>query len=226
MKIAVYSCNLGNYRNELSVDILNNIKFNKDIDYYFFTDQDIKLSNWNVIKTNLEESLGFMNKYRNTSKYLKFVLPKILKSYDYVIWCDTKRQSLNNINSINIDKIKKLISETNKKIFLIQHPVRTNPNQEIDITKKLKLENEENADKFKEKIKDIVFNSKLPDTTTIIRKVNNEINNLFKEVYDNLLNEKLCRDQNIIQYIFYKFKSEKYLYYFSNQIDLRKKIQD
>ena len=49
MKIAVYSCNFGDYRNELKNGI-DTITFYKEINYYFFTDsKKLKSSNWNII---------------------------------------------------------------------------------------------------------------------------------------------------------------------------------
>ena len=67
MKIAVYSVNFGNYRNEVSIDKMNKITFSKEIDYYFFTDSDNKCK-WNVKKVTLEKELDFMDKYRHTTK--------------------------------------------------------------------------------------------------------------------------------------------------------------
>ena len=51
MKIAVYSCNTGNYRNELSIKILNNIIFAEGIDYFLFTDKDVdyKITNHAIL---------------------------------------------------------------------------------------------------------------------------------------------------------------------------------
>ena len=49
MKVAVYTANFGNYRNEVSEHVMNKINFSEEIDYYFFTDSDIKCK-WNVQK--------------------------------------------------------------------------------------------------------------------------------------------------------------------------------
>ena len=148
MKVAVYSVNFGNYRNELSKEKMNKVKFSKEIDYYLFTDSDIECK-WNVKKVNLLEELDFMNKYRHTSKKYKFCLPKILYSYDYVIWCDTK--SLKNIDNLSLDKIKTLITNTKKSIFLIKHPHRKNIIQELNSTLRLNLEKRQYVNTFKKK---------------------------------------------------------------------------
>ena len=225
MKIAVFSCNTGNFRNELSIQKLNNVRFNKEIDYFFFTDIDLdtKSCKWNIHKVELKESLDFINKYRNTAKYIKFCIPEILKSYDYIIWCDTK--SLDNIDLLSINKINKLISDTNKKIYLIKHPERKNAQEEVRITLKFKHEKKKYGSEFLKKIENINFNSILPDTTTIIRKVDNRINNIFIKVYEELLNNKLCRDQNIIQYVFHNENCDFDLHYFSNENELRKMVR-
>lgn len=223
MRVAVYSANFGNYRNEVSTHKMNDVKFSKEIDYYFFTDSDIKCK-WNIQKVTLEKELDFMNKYRHTSKKYKFCLPKILYSYDYVIWCDTK--SLKNIDNLSLDEIKRLITKSKKSIFLIKHPRRKNAKQELDTTLGKGMEKRVYVDNFKNKIQNIKFNSQLPDTTTIIRKVDDHHNKCFTEVYNNHLNSKLCRDQNIIQYTFYVMGCESALFYFKSAKTLRNFLQN
>ena len=222
MRVAVYTANFGNYRNEVSVDRMNKVKFQKKIDYYFFTDSNIKCK-WNIQKVTLEKELDFMNKYRHTSKKYKFCLPKILHSYDYVIWCDTR--SLKNIDNLSLDKIKRLITKSKKSIFLIKHPERDNAIQELDKTLQLRLEKREYVNNFKNKIQNIKFNSQLPDSTTIIRKVDDYHNKCFTEIYNIQLKNKLCRDQNIIQYAFYVMDCESELFYFNSIINLRNTLQ-
>ena len=228
MKIAVYSANFGDYRKEISAKKLDNINFSEEIDYYFFTDMDIQSSKWNVQKVTLEKELDFggktcpMTKYRHTSKKYKFCLPKILASYDYVIWCDTK--SLRNINNLSLNKIEALITNKQKSIYLIQHPHRKNTSQELKATLQRSMEKDSDIKKFREKIQNINFNSVLPDTTTIIRKVNDKYNQIFTQIYNLQLENQLCRDQNIIQYGFYYTGCESELFYFKSQKDLRDKL--
>ena len=228
MKIAVYSANFGDYRKEISAKKLDNINFSEEIDYYFFTDMDIQSSKWNVQKVTLEKELDFggktcpMTKYRHTSKKYKFCLPEILSSYDYVIWCDTK--SLRNINNLSLNKIEALITDKQKSIYLIQHPHRKNTSQELKATLQRNMEKDSDIKKFREKIQNINFNSVLPDTTTIIRKVNDKYNQIFTQIYHLQLENQLCRDQNIIQYGFYYTGCESELFYFKSQKDLRDKL--
>ena len=228
MKIAVYSANFGDYRKEISAKKLDNINFSKEIDYYFFTDMDIQSSKWNVQKVTLEKELDFggkkcpMTKSRHTSKKYKFCLPEILSSYDYVIWCDTK--SLQNINNLSLNKIEALITDKQKSIYLIQHPHRKNTSQELKATLQRSMEKGSDIQKFREKINNIKFNSVLPDTTTIIRKVDDQYNQIFTQIYHLQLENQLCRDQNIIQYGFYYTGCESELFYFKSQKDLRNKL--
>ena len=164
-----------------------------------------------------------MNKYRHTSKKYKFCLPKILYSYDYVIWCDTK--SLKNIDNLSLDKIKGLITKSKKSIFLIKHPARENAIQELDINLQLGKEKREYTNNFKNRIQNIKLNSQLPDSTTIIRKVDDYHNKCFTEIYNIQLKNKLCRDQNVIQYAFYVMGCESELFYFKSGKNLRNTLQ-
>lgn len=217
MKVAVYTANIGSYRNEDTEKKLNSINFMEDIDYYFFTDKDIKLkkSKWIIQKVNVKESYDFIDKFRNTAKFTKFHLPDILKSYDYAIWCDTK--SFHNVKNLSKKMICDLVSKTNKKIYLLKHPRRENILDELRSTKNI----EKNGVLFLKKLKKkkIKFNSYLPDTTILIRKIDSETNIVLAEVYNYLIDIKLCRDQNIIQYVFYKMNFENNLFYFKNVKD-------
>ena len=66
--IAIYSANFGDYRNEIK-DGIDNIFFDKNIDYYFFTDNAKITSNkWNVILQSLQPKLDFIDSFRHTSK--------------------------------------------------------------------------------------------------------------------------------------------------------------
>ena len=62
------------------------------------------------------------------------------------------------------------------------------------------MEKQSVINNFTDKIKNINFNSVLPDTTTIIRKVDDKYNQVFRQIYNLQLKNQLCRDQNIIQF--------------------------
>jgi hypothetical protein len=208
MKIAVYGCNFGNYRNELKNGI-DNIYFDETIDYYFFTDnKNLKSSIWNIIVfplLNLEKTKDIMNSFRLTSKYVKFILPDILKSYDIIIWYDNKLLKEYPLK-FNRDDIEKLFDGNNYKLINYKHPSRKTPQEELNITINANLENKNNGTLFLEKIKNNKYNTLLVDTCFIVRKNDNETNNLFENIFKLLILEGLKRDQNVYNHVIDKFK--------------------
>jgi len=210
--IAVYSANFGNYRNELKTGI-DNVHFDKNIDYYFFTDnKEIKSNKWKVILINLQPNLNFLNSYRHTSKHIKFIVPQILKKYDIIMWIDTK--CLNNIKFSKDKIIKFTEKQNNKSMFFMKHFCRKTAQEEIKVTTKLNLESKVNGAKFLNKINNMKFNTHLPDTQCIV--YNRTVNNisLLKKIYDTLIAEGLRRDQNVIQYVLLKNNYESNVSYF------------
>ncbi|MEX0597983.1 MAG: hypothetical protein WD512_15950 [Candidatus Paceibacterota bacterium] len=206
IKIAVYSCNIGNYRNEFS-NYFNAI-LDKNIDYFLFTDKTLnneersKLSNWNVCNIDALPSDEIMNDNRWTSKYIKFVLPENLKNYDIVIWIDNKMfKPHHKINSMNYDDIVKLLKiKPNTLVFNIKHPDRKTIQEELRKTISLNLENKISGNFFLKYVKN--YNSKfiLVDTCFIIRKNNLTVNNAFEYCFNLLKKYKLKRDQNVYNY--------------------------
>lgn len=194
MKICVYTCNFGNYRNELKKTPIDTINFCNNIDYYIFTDNTSLISNkWNIVLHPI-----INNNYRWTTKYIKFGTPDIIKQYDIIIWCDTKCLTyLNNINSI---VLQSFINKNNYKLYNIKHPDRNTPQQELIETIKRNIENKNDATIFLQKIEQIKFNTPLPDTCFIIRKNDPTTNTLFENVYDLMRDNNLKRDQNIYNY--------------------------
>ena len=181
--IAIYSANFGDYRNEIK-DGIDNIFFDKNIDYYFFTDNAKITSNkWNVILQSLQPKLDFIDSFRHTSKYLKFVVPKILHKYDIIIWIDSK--SLKLLKCSN-EKIMDLFALLNYSFFILRHPHRKTAQQEIQATCNSTeagaantREDVNNGNAFLNKIRNIKFNIDLPDTTCLI----------YKNTADNILEE-------------------------------------
>ena len=79
-KIAVYSYNFGNYRNELGKFSLDNFKKSKNLDYYFYTNiPNIESKKWKIIKVPLRKRTSHMNENRVTTKYYKFKLSILCK---------------------------------------------------------------------------------------------------------------------------------------------------
>lgn len=194
--IAFYSCNFGNYRNELST--INNINFEDDVDYYFFTDTSGSYitnlpSKWKIIVMDTRETRGtgdnIMNDSRWASKYIKFILPDVLKSYKTIIWADCKL--LNNNFHINIKSLQ------DYSLVNILHSRRKTPQEELNKTIKLNLENKINGKLFLKEIKYIKHQVPLIDTCFIIRKNDTTTNLLFEKVYSLLKTKGLKRDQNV-----------------------------
>jgi hypothetical protein len=202
MKIALYSCNFGNYRNEFK-NYYNTI-FNNDIDYFLFSDKELnnfekkKLKKWIICKIDLKNiNPEIMDSYRETSKYVKFVLDNKLKSYDIIIWIDSKKLK-NTIDYLNIDKIKSIIDKyPNIDVFNLKHKIRTKVQEELLVTIDKKLENVEAGKIFLSQIKDYVSNFDLVDTCIIIRKNKPIVNEAFEYCFELLQKHKLKRDQNV-----------------------------
>jgi len=194
MKVAVYGCNFGNYRNELRG--FNSITFDKDIDYYFFTDNTrLTSKTWKIIQYPLLEGDDTMDGNRWTSKQVKFVLPEILSGYDVVVWCDSK--ILNPPFKLTKEQIVQMFTDNQYKIVNVKHPKRKTLQDELNCTLMLKKENTKSGNMFMSEIKHIKYKTQLTDTCFIIRKTDTETNTLFESVYNLLRTKKLKRDQNV-----------------------------
>lgn len=148
MKIAVYSCYFGNYRNDISVfNSLTKNNLDPKIDYYFFTDNNkIIKEGWNIIYTPLIPSdKEIITNSRLTSKHIKFITPKILESYDILIWIDCKRLS----NKIIYNNIISLLEKYPEyDIFNLRHPARKTIQEELKYTIRNNVENKEYGTEF------------------------------------------------------------------------------
>jgi hypothetical protein len=200
-KIAIYSVNFGNYRDELEkgIDTLN---FDPRIDYFFYTEQaNIKSKYWNVHQVTLNEppQNSMLNIYRYNSKYFKYHLPENLIDYDIVVWIDSKiiqRRAIlptydNIINRMEV-----------RKIAFHKHKDRETTKEEIDITIEKKLENKDNVLKFYDKIN--VNNFELPLIDSCFMMYRNEliVHKFLGKIWETLIEYGLKRDQNVISYAF------------------------
>lgn len=192
--IAVYSCNFGNYRNELKTFKL---KLDPKIDYFFFTDKDFRLTGWNVMKTPLIPSTPYIDSNRITTKHHKFILPNVLQRYDWVIWIDT---SLSNW-SVSYEKCIELIKK-NPSIdaFHLTHNVRSTIQEELMLTMDIGVENKETGSIYLEKIKDFVSPHPLSSNGFFLRNTNPDTNHAFQNCFQLLNQYGLRRDQNIYHY--------------------------
>jgi hypothetical protein len=207
MKIAVYSCNFGNYRNEFQY--YYNVNFDDKIDYFLFTDKKctneeiLKLKKWNINICELLDSDGIMNNFRWTAKYVKFILPEQLKDYDIIVWIDNKRFKKNDkMNNISYEQINKIINRyPDSNIFNIKHQQRKTMQEELIITMKMNLENKEHGENFLHYIKNYTSSFLLPDTCVIIKKNIPIVNKALEECFHSMKTWKLKRDQNIYNYV-------------------------
>lgn len=190
MKIAIYSCNFGNYRNEFKN--YQNVVFNDNIDYFLFTDkvlnddEKIKLKKWKIINIEYSNHNEIMDKYRWTTKYVKFILPKELETYDIIMWIDSKlfnkKYKIYKMNMYaKINQI--LVTYPNGIIYNKKHPERTTVHEELNITMNLNLENINNAQKFSEKILNFRSNFNLVELGIFMYKNVPEVKEIFFELF-------------------------------------------
>lgn len=209
IKVAVYSVNFGNYRDEITN--IDSIVFDKDIDYYLFTDnKSIRSAFWKIITPGLKQELDFMDAYRHSSKYFKFNIQPLLRRYDIIVWIDCK--SLNQLKFKKIDLVQMV--NKNKNIFFVKHPRRKTAQEELVLTVNKGKEHYANGTKFLDEIKDTTFETHLPDTHCIIYASTDENISLLQNVYDTLISKGIRRDQNIIQYVLKNNNFETKISYF------------
>jgi hypothetical protein len=207
VKIALYSCNFGDYRNEFN--LYYNSVFDKNIDYFLFTDKKftdneiIQLKNWNICNIDTLESDEIMDKFRWTSKHVKFILPEKLKDYDVIIWVDNKR--VPDLIKLTYEKIINIINKyPTREVFNLKHQERNTAQEELLITMEINVENKESGKYFLNYIDNYISKFKLPDTCIIIRKNNLLTNEAFEHCFNLMKEYKLKRDQNIYNFAFDK----------------------
>ena len=202
-KIAVYSYNFGNFRGELNRD-LDNFKNYPEFDYYLFTDQtNIKSKKWNVINVNLQSRTKHMNANRVTSKYFKWKhIPKELEAYDYLVHIDAGRMRY--LNNFSYARFLEIINNNKNYSFIGRiHPFLNNVYEECDHVLKEKCDYESNVKKWKAKLKDENFKQTIQhiETCFFIRNLKDKkLTNILNKVYDNIMENKLCRDQLVFIY--------------------------
>jgi len=202
-KVAVYSGNFGNYRDELQLGI-DDIPFDTRIDYYFFTDDitRIKSRHWKVIEHDIAPGDDIMDSYRWTSKSIKFNLPNILNEYDIIVWYDSK--VVNKPVKSMLDYNEIVLKALKHKINFVPHPDRNTTADEILKTIELEKENEKNGFSFFREIYHENLRLPLVDTCFIIRVNDNAVNALFNDAFNTLKEKGLKRDQNIMSYVVQK----------------------
>jgi len=123
--LCVYIYNIGNY----DVQNYNNLKLPSDIDGFFYIGEDdvldptfestMKMYGWKIIKTKLEKGTKFVDGPRLTIKKLKFIHPREIKKYDFVVTHDFNKR-------VNYNKLRTFITneliKNNKNTFLKTWP--------------------------------------------------------------------------------------------------------
>jgi len=218
-KIAIYSYNFGNFRNELKGG-LDNITFRTDFDYYFYTDQDIKSDKWKVIKVPLQPRTKHMNANRVTAKYYKFKkLPKELLNYDYVLHVDNSLLR-GGMTKFTPQKIYDLIEKNpNISFFGRKHPSFHGIKDEALRAQINGMANTEYISELKQWLSTLEkekFKQKFTHTElcVFLRKVNDQdLNRIMPKVFDKLMERELCRDQHVFSYVSQKenFPKNKFL---------------
>lgn len=218
-KIAIYSYNFGNYRNELNNSI-DNFKSYPEFDYYFYSDRNIKSKKWKVINVSLKDRKKHMNEHRITTKFYKWKsLPKELLKYQYIIHIDSTR--IRYLNNFSYSKISRLLdSYPNVSLFLRKHPYLKDVYGECNKVISNNVDNRFNVNKWRQKLETEKYVQKTPhiEACFFIRKINDKkLNLIFVRIFDEIIKNKLCRDQLVVPYIvdLYKYKKIKIVDEFS-----------
>jgi hypothetical protein len=192
-RVAIVTSIYGNYDNFKNQDNVNNSEL---VDWYCFTDSDIKASSkWKIITTpyhiintekddeykdykNYYTHIDEKNKNMMYAKYYKIKTHEIdiLQNYDYFIWIDGSIFLRDNF----IDNIMKLI-KNKYELINFKHSARNNVKDEVDVSIKMKKYDTQN---LKEQFGQYI-NDKFPDNvglfekTVFVKKNTGRINKLF-----------------------------------------------
>lgn len=226
--MCIYMYTFGKTHTKYNFKTKINKKF-PNIDFYIYTDDLDKvnfLNNYNyknnfkslnIIKVPVLNKLDFIDENRLTAKYYKFkIIPDEIKKYDYMFHIDFGR--FNILNHINEKHMFSLIeSNKRKKLFLFKFN-----NLKNDIKHQINNKNESdiNLNKFISKINlNKILTKKHVQLSHFIRDLkDSETNFIFEKIYDELILNKLKRDQFIFNYTLikynYNYNKIKYVYSF------------
>ena len=206
-RIAVYSYNFGNFRKELNKNIDNFEKINQ-FDYYLYTDKNVKSKKWKIIKVPLQQRTEHMNANRVTAKYYKWKhIPRELKKYDYILHIDCAR--IKYLNNLSYNDILNIIDKNKNKSYIgRKHPFLKNIYDECNKVKKVKVDRSNYVDLWEKKLlnEKVKIKANHIETCIFIRKINDNIlSKKFEEIYEEIMKNKLCRDQLVFYYIIDKY---------------------
>ena len=199
-KVALYSCNFGNYRNELQNGI-DHFFCDSTYDMYFFTDaKDLKSTRWNVVQYKKPKGNEFIDENRLANKQVKFLTPEILKDYDILIYIDSKYVKSNKVGwpkSGPLPFFETIVIKLKDHFVLHEkHDARKTVHEEMaELFRRKTLENNTELYRYFHKTKNIQVNIPLVELGFIVRRNTPLVNALFRETYNELVKNRLRRDQ-------------------------------
>lgn len=195
-KIAFYTVCIGG---DIAPEYHTKLFIDKNVDYYLFTDKDISIKNFKVIKITKK----LENDNTRSARYIKVCGHPILSEYDYLIWMDSRL-------SPKFENGHKLIKEHlinhNSDIAFFKHYCRDCVYDEaldiINLKKDYKDMVENQMDKYKKN--NYPEKNGLFETTFYIKNNKNiYIKNLMDEWWEEIKNFSR-RDQLSINYLSFK----------------------
>ena len=210
LKKVVYTILIGNY------DKVHSIVKEKGYDYFILTDQNFEkktINNWTIIhvdKINYKNRIDKIKRQRfyKTHPHLFF------KNYDLSIYVDATFEVKGNLNEFLLRILTPRLS-----IYILEHPVRSNINNEFKACIYFGKDSINNIIPIKHRYNKEGFpdNNGLAETCLIIRK-HNKLNVIrFMENWFNEIKKFSHRDQLSFNYIFWKYK-HKIIKYISKKI--------
>ena len=225
--MCIYMYTFGKNHTQYNFTTKINKKF-PNIDFYIYTDNLDKvnfLNNYrnnfkslNIIKVPILNKLDFIDENRLTAKYYKFkIIPDEIKKYDYMFHIDFGR--INLLNHINEKHIFSLVESNKIKRLFLCTPTY-NLNTDFKITVNEKTDTLDKINKFKSKINlNKILTKKHVQLSHFIRDLkDSETNLIFEKIYDELIENKLKRDQFVFNHTLikynYNYNKIKYVYSF------------
>lgn len=189
MKIAIYTSIFGNYDRLRKPRVIN-----PNIDYFCFTDNDLKCKPWKIIKVKPQTK-----NLRLENRRYKILANKFLNEYDYLLYLDG--------NFIIKDDLSKYFEDWLKKsdIAFIKHPKRNCIYEEFEALLKLGIVDNEKLINQRERYKKNGHpkNYGLASGGIILRRNNSKITE-FNEMWWNEVIKYTERDQVSLMYCLYK----------------------
>ena len=198
--IAVYGANFGGYRNEISKQKLTDCARDRTVDYFFYTDQeDLECQGWKMRYPDKLPGDHIMDSNRWMSKATKWKVPDELRSYDIIVWIDSKLFPMNYTRSTVLDM---LTMYPDKELFILEHPYgRQTSLGEMHETVSRGMENRSNkVEEFYNKLSDFKDPIPLADTCQLIMKNSPELLRMLEIVFETLKHFELKRDQCVFNY--------------------------